>query len=272
VDGAVNSSAVPVTLIDAIGIAPKVEILEEGDYLLSVSLQASNGKRTTRKASLHFTPGVWEPELTFGADTLKTDLGADGPYQVVDVRIEKAEPDDVVPADDPKNLGATAAYRMDGLQRPWVTAGGQVTATAEDLNGNGLADLLRVNFDVSLVALGTYEWSAALVDVDGLVIAHAYGGPAQLPAGSATLQLVFEGTAIRAHGKDGPYYLRNILVQGPVSGGSTDWSGAITGFLANQFETPAAEASVALSPSVKALLSNQVMAPSKKSSKKGVKP
>ena len=229
-----------VTLIDAIGISPKVEILEEGDYLLSVSLQASNGKRTTRKASLHLTVGIQEPELTFGADSLKTELGVDGSYQVVDVRIEKSTPDDVVPADSPMDLGATAAYRMDRLERPWITAGGLVLAEALDLNGNGLADQLRVTFAATLVSMGSYEWSGALVDADGLVIGYAYGGPTQLPAGAIRLPLIFSGTAINSHGKDGPYYLKNILLQGPVLGGSGDWSGAITGYTASQFDPPAA--------------------------------
>jgi hypothetical protein len=102
-----------VTLIDAIVIAPKLEILEEGDYLVSVSLLASNSRRTTRKASLHFTVGTHEPEMTFKAETLKAELGVDGPYHVVDVRIEKATPDDVVLADSPMDFGSTAAYRLD---------------------------------------------------------------------------------------------------------------------------------------------------------------
>ena len=93
-------------------------------------------------------------------------------------------------------------------------------AEALDLNGNGLADQLRVTFAAALVSMGSYEWSGALVDADGLVIGYAYGGPTQLPAGAIRLPLIFSGTAINSHGKDGPYYLKNILLQGPVLGGS----------------------------------------------------
>jgi hypothetical protein len=270
--GAFAVQEVLVTLIDAIGITPKVEILEEGDYLLSVSLQASNSKRTTRKASLHLTVGIQEPELTFSADSLKTDLGVDGPYQVVDVRIEKSTPDDSVPADTPMDLGGTAAYRLDSLQRPWISAGGQVVAGALDVNGNGLADQLRVTFDVNLVSLGTYEWSAALADADGLVITHAYGGPSPLPAGPMRLSLTFNGTAINAHGKDGPYYLRNVVIQGPVLGGSGDWSGAITGYTANQFEPPSTPSAAPSNLTVKAAVPLPRKTTAKKMIKKGVKP
>jgi hypothetical protein len=225
-----------VTLVDAIVISPKVEILEEGDYTVSVSLQASNAKRTIRKINLHFAVGIQEPELTFKAGALKTDLGVDGPYGVMDVRIEKFTPDDLVPADTPMDLGLTAAYRLDRLQRPWISFGGDVSVQALDLNGNGLADQLRVSFVATLVSMGSYQWKAALVDADGLVIAHAYAGPAQLVAGPNTLQLIFDGAAINAHGKDGPYFLRNVVLEGPVLDGSGDWSGAILGFTASQFE------------------------------------
>lgn len=261
-----------VTLIDAIGISPKVEILEEGDYVLSVSLQASNGKRAGRSASLHLGVGMQEPELTFSADRLKTDLGVDGPYLVVDVRIEKSTADDRVPADSPKDLGATAAYRLNFLERPWITAGGVVAAEALDLNGNGLADQLRVSFDVTLVAMGNYTWSGALVDGDGLVIGHAYGGPSPLPSGPSRLSLIFSGTVIQAHGKDGPYYLRNLLLQGPVLGGSGNWSGAITGFRANQFEVPIIPPAAATSNDVHATLPPPQKGAAKQTEKKGVNP
>ena len=264
---------VMVVLIDAIVLSPKVEILEEGDYILSLSLQASNGKRTTRKSSLHFTVGMQEPELTFSADILKSELGVDGPYRVVDVRIDKTETDDVVPAGNPKDLGATAAYRIDRFQRPWITIGGEVTALAEDLNGNGLADQLRVSFGANLVSLGSYEWGAALVDSAGRVISHAYAGPMSLPAGANTLQLVFDGKAIHAHGKDGPYFLRDVMVRGPVLDGSGDWSGTITGFTASQFEAPTVPlAAIGIQRSkAKTAAPQPQQVPMKKSPKKGVK-
>lgn len=87
-----------------------------------------------------------------------------------------------------------------------------------DSNANGLYDELTLNLSLDLLTKEHFEVMGMLVDAKGDPIASAsYAtqreGADRLPAGSHTIPLTFSGSAIRAHGVDGPYTLTNVLIQ-----------------------------------------------------------
>jgi hypothetical protein len=109
----------------------------------------------------------------------------------------------------------SVASAVDGL-RPrratdvfTVSAGGarltgNFNETLSDANGNGLADVLLVRPDLSVVRPGSYRVSARLVDASGVVVGVA-GTRAELASGDQVVDLRFEGKDIFATGRSGPY-------------------------------------------------------------------
>lgn len=105
-----------------------------------------------------------------------------------------------------------------------------------DSNGNSLFDSLDVNLGLDLLAAGSYEWSARLVDRNGAELGFA-SGRGFLAAGSGNITLRFDGRAIGVNGLDGPYFIRSLLVAGP-NGASlvSPFAGETSAWAANRFE------------------------------------
>jgi hypothetical protein len=116
----------------------------------------------------------------------------------------------------------SVASAVDGL-RPrratdvfTVSAGGarltgNFNETLSDANGNGLADVLLVRPDLSVVRPGSYRVSARLVDASGVVVGVA-GTRAELASGDQVVDLRFEGKDIFATGRSGPYRVVDVTL------------------------------------------------------------
>jgi len=64
---------------------------------------------------------------------------------------------------------------------------------------------LQVQSEVQVSEAGSYKLEAWLTDADGDLVTWAVGQPTNLPVGMQVLSVTFGGSAIRAHGVDGPY-------------------------------------------------------------------
>jgi hypothetical protein len=64
---------------------------------------------------------------------------------------------------------------------------------------------LQVDAEVQVSEAGSYKLEAWLTDADDNLVTWAIGQPANLSVGTQVLSVTFEGSAIHAHGVDGPY-------------------------------------------------------------------
>lgn len=100
---------------------------------------------------------------------------------------------------------------------------GTPTERAEDVDGNGLADHLRVDAGVRIDQAGSFGLDALLLGPDGRLIALGSLDPdprlpsplsaTMIDAGSRTLTVYFPGRTIRESGVDGSYTVRLRLVR-----------------------------------------------------------
>ncbi|MFZ4699390.1 MAG: dockerin type I repeat-containing protein [Candidatus Methylumidiphilus sp.] len=82
-----------------------------------------------------------------------------------------------------------------------------------DTDGDGAFNQLQVGIAVQLKDSGNYTWSARLVDSRGTEIGF-HTRSAFLNAGNSQVDFVYDGTRIGQNGKDGPYYVRSLLMYG----------------------------------------------------------
>ena len=222
-------------LYDRIGITPTANLVKAGTYSISVRLRASNGHELQRSIEQSFSVGSASAEVTFSALDVVRDLGVEGPYDVAEVRYFEVLNGDLVPADIRYDLGPTAPYSFNSLQHQPLRLSGQGDATGRDTNGNGLYDALEITIQIIADFAGTYNYSTTLVDGNGRELGFR-SGTVTLATGPNTLTLSFDGSPIGAGGKNGPYFLSNLLLFG--AGQSLIVTKAFTTqiFSANQFE------------------------------------
>jgi hypothetical protein len=77
-----------------------------------------------------------------------------------------------------------------------------------DLNGNGLFDQLALEVPVQITASGTYRLAATLMDSSNNML-ETSNSFALTPA-STSVQLVFDGALLFAHGVNGPYKITSV--------------------------------------------------------------
>lgn len=222
-------------LLDTIELSLGVDVTKAGLYNAVAILRSAAGATVRSSATATLPAGSTALAVPFEADRVRESLGADGPYELAEARLEALDPDPDVSADYAFDLGLTAAYRLDQLERPPILLLPGGFAEGIDANGNGTFDFLDVTFPVELLFSGTYRWSARLVDGAGEEITLA-SNLAFITRGTAELDLRFDGRAIGEHGVDGPYRIKSLIVFG--AGESIIVSDALEtpAFLATDFE------------------------------------
>ncbi len=217
-------------------MAPRVTINVAGTYNITVVLGASNGKEIKRTLNTNLPVGSASPEVLFNTGDVRLELGVNGPYQVREVRVEELVSGDYVPADIRYDLGSTAGYTLSGFQRQAVEISGVSNSAADDLNGNGLFDRLRVSVGLNLQNAGTYSYTTSLVDPNGKEI-DFISNSGTFSSGIQSLEVTFSGTKIGTNGIDGPYEVRNFLFFGSGGSATLTFVGRTSAFQARQFES-----------------------------------
>lgn len=219
---------------DGFTVAPEVNIQEAGTYEIKLRLKASNGKTTESLTSGDYPAGIATPTITFSQGQLRTDLGVDGPYTFDQVVLNQLLDGELLEVDRKDALGVSGPYAIAEGDKPWISIGAIQNVIAEDSNGNGLIDTLKVQVSVDVICDGTYFIGSGLVAADGAEVGR-YHADLLLKRGTNTITLVFDGKQLYASGKEGPYGLAALTVAGSVTQ-SVDLPGVVTGYTLNQFE------------------------------------
>jgi hypothetical protein len=231
-----NLTTVPVIVgpPDGLTVSPEVNILVAGTYEIRLRLKASNGNTTESLSLGDYPAGIANPVITFSQGKLKTDLGVDGPYTLDQVLVSQLLDGELLEVDRKEGLGISGPYSIAEGDRPWISIGNVQSVLAEDSNGNGLIDTLKVQIIVEVICDGTYSIGSGLVEPGGLEVGRTRMD-LQLKRGTNTITLGFDGKRIYSTGKEGPYGLAGLTVSGPVTR-SVDLPGIVAGFTLNQFE------------------------------------
>ena len=88
-----------------------------GEYNLVVTLQGSNGASITANQILELAVGNVNPEVLFSTQNIKQYIGVDGPYQVLETRLEFFGINPPATADVAFDLGKTGPYTLTQLHR-----------------------------------------------------------------------------------------------------------------------------------------------------------
>ena len=176
-----------------------------GTYYLMLTLEAPNGKWIKEDGRTS------EPTEPITVNVLAEDikkLGMDGPYSLAHIILEH----DNRTISRLENLGHSAAYRLDRLERRNTLIFPLSADRGIDIDGDGLFDGLEVVFGVDVLLNGYYEGSADLDDQQKNQLDSAYTGKIYLQRGFHNLTVTFSGEKIGQSGQNGPYVLNNVLV------------------------------------------------------------
>lgn len=201
------------TLFDRVAIDVQTNITLAGKYLALVHLKTTNGQTLLRSSEVTLTTGLQNIRVNFEAAAF-LELGENGPYTMELIELVRIDPvTGSSPADTLANVGQTAAYLLSQFQRPSASLTGTTSDQGVDDNGNGKFDRLLVSVQVNVLTSGFYSWGFKLTDQGAHEIDFA-SGSAFFSAGLNNLNVTFSGLKIGAFGANGPYQLRDLLLQG----------------------------------------------------------
>lgn len=209
---------------------------EAGSFLLSALLTSDTSSgtvvaetlidvgRETRQFTLDFS----------GPDIHRQQM--DGPYRV---EISLRDPASFALIDQQVLPDQTAAFSFLDFDpdagSPGIVLTGVSTDAGVDNDGNGLFDLLVVDVQFELANSGIYERSARLVDADGTEIGfHTERG--FLSAGIVDVRFPFDGRNIGENGRNGPYFVKGLLIFGAGANLVATDVATTAPYLASQFE------------------------------------
>jgi hypothetical protein len=128
--------------LDQVAVALAANVAQNGTYDVMVKLRASNGNELQHSQRVALGTGIRTVDVLFDSALLTSQLGVDGPYQVVEAKFLFNTATDGVPADIKYNLGSTAAYRLSSFDTPPLSLTGAGADGGIDANGNGRFDEL----------------------------------------------------------------------------------------------------------------------------------
>lgn len=150
-----------------------------------------------------WTTDIWSLEFSGG---MIRESGIDAPYVVRSMMLHSADGEllDMLPKTE-----LTKAYMHTDFAKPSIELRGFADERV-DTDGDGLFEKLIVSVDVDTCQEGRVYLSGDLYDANGDKIASTSAQADLVNATTDTVGLEFLGASIRAHGIDGPYFLRNV--------------------------------------------------------------
>lgn len=225
-------------------ITPTVTADQSGYYQLSGDLTDGSGAViASASTAVALTAGIATPlSLSFDGTTIGKS-GVNGPYTLRNLMLYDLDND--ILTNSLASAYTTAAYQATQFEHPVLVVGDTITDAGSNPDVNGLFQDLAVTTTLKADVPSQYTVNALLVDSAGAVIT----GTSQILNVSTMSQpaiLYFPGSAIAAHGVDGPYQVRGLTVSGPDGVPLTviDELGSTQAYRASQF-APAASATPA---------------------------
>jgi hypothetical protein len=198
---------------DRVSILVETVTTVEGRYRAFVHLRTAAGQHLVRSGEADLLISSHGVAVDFEASAF-VELNENGPYRVDLIELLFVDSAGASPSDRRADLGQTRAYLLSEFQRPALMTTGVISDQGVDDNGNGKFDRLLVSVQVDVLVAGFYSWGFKVTDAQAREIEFGSGG-AFLTPGLNQLAVTFEGVKIGAFGVDGPYHLRDLLVQGP---------------------------------------------------------
>ena len=223
-------------LYDTLSVSFDAAFSSGGTFLLTGILGDAAGTKTVFSEQLiTVTPGTRPITLDFAGPDIYG-LQIDGPYRI---EVSLRDPATQTVADRVTLPQQTQSYRYTDFDPTRTVASITLTNASSDqgvdTDGNGAFNQLRVDVAAQLQNSGTYTWSARLVDERGTEIGF-YTTTAFLSAGNAQIGFVFDGTRIGQNGKDGPYYVKSLLMFGSGANLVVTDVATTAPYQANEFE------------------------------------
>lgn len=176
-----------------------------GEYAVHLQLQGDGSQQVAVAA------GVSDPVMPLAVDVAAErlkQLASDGPYRINHAILWH----DGEPIGRWDDLGSTAAYTLDQLERQNSVLHPLHNDQGVDLDDDGLFERLDVTFDADVLLPGYYGVSADLRAPDGAILDDSGLPQIYLSRGHNDVTLHFTGTRIGEGGQDGPYRLTNVLL------------------------------------------------------------
>ncbi len=198
-------------LYNTLVITTGVSVTDTASYRLVGMITDTDGNYVVDAATeITLTVGVIDIPLLFSGGTI-AQSGRDGPYQLRNLALLDLSSATPVQADYRALAYTTDAYTHSQFQRDPIIVSTYAADQGVDTNGNGKHDLLRITTSVDVRHAGTYTVTARLLDADWQDVASVYT-TTDLVTGTNAISLDFNGAAISASGRDGPYHVSNLVI------------------------------------------------------------
>jgi Calx-beta domain len=197
---------------DRVAVDLETTTTRAGTYRVFVHLKTANGQRLVRSADVNLAAGMATIRVNFEAAAFLA-LGEPGPYNIELVELLFIDTTGLAPSDSLANVGQTKAYTLTQFQRAQIALTGIVSDQGVDDNSNSKFDRLVVSVQVNVLTSGFYSWGYKLSDATANEIDFASGNTF-FNVGLNNLSVTFNGAKIGAHAVNGPYQLRDLLLQG----------------------------------------------------------
>jgi hypothetical protein len=197
-------------LFDYLTVDVGVNVTDAGNYTVSGSLYDVNGNEIVWAHNDTYLPVGEDQAVKLYFDGKKIQMhGVDGPYSLKNIVLMYERTESLQTIAD---AYSTSAYSYTDFQSPLLAEFTDTfTDCGTDLDGDGLYDYLTVDAGVNAADAGNYSVSGSLCDVNGLEIVWS-SNKTDLPIGTRTVKLNFDGKTVRKHGVNGPYHLKNLTL------------------------------------------------------------
>jgi hypothetical protein len=189
---------------DALVVTTGINVYQPGSYTVEGSLYDGQDEFIG-----HATWTGTGPEVNLQFDHV---AGTLGPYTLRDLDLLNAEGesiDYIAEAYTIEPIVALASPELVSLDVYPVDDGlialGETITPTRVFTESLVAGNLQVEAEVQVSEAGSYKLEAWLTDVDSNLVTWAIGQPTDLSVGVQVLSVTFDGSAIHAHGVDGPY-------------------------------------------------------------------
>lgn len=195
---------------DTLEITIGVTVPTAGTYDVGAELYDSNNK--------FISSLVVEASLNSGANSVKLSFDGlnifnnkvDGSYYLKNGTISKDNELLAIKAD----VYTSNAYKYLDFETSKIYFSGTQSDEGVDTNANGKYDVMKWNYNLTVITSNTYSISATLKTATGKTI-EIVNDSKSLSAGENALSLNFTGTKIRGTMENGPYIITDVSIYGP---------------------------------------------------------
>lgn len=231
-------------LTDTLRVDVAATVTVGGTYMVRASMVDASGAPVTTASTVGtFVAGTNNVSLSFDGRTIRRRFGT-GNLRLTDIRLAMlGDGTAVLPSALAADHTLSGSYSRTSFERNPIETTGDASIQVEDDDNDGLFERIVVTAPtVDLQYPDYYSFSLSLTDRLGRRVADAsiVVGSIIQPGVYPGLEFTFDGGDIRSSGLDGPYFVRNLLVQGGALGTSLmlDRLGQTISYLHTQFGSP----------------------------------